>query len=155
MDASFAAHADGKGHSALVVTVGRATVLCKSSKQKIVTKDSTESELVALSDMIMEIQKCWDFMTAQGHKLEVPVVWQDNMSTITLVTNGGGKYRNKYMQVRQQFVKEKIDCGESNVKYLPTKQMLADILTKALQGDLFRVMACGVTGMPLAGHRGA
>ena len=65
-----------------------------SSKQKIVTRDSTEAELVGLSDKCMEVLKASDFMKIQGYDTGVPTVAQD---TITLVTKkkGGGKYRNK------------------------------------------------------------
>ena len=43
---------DGKSHSARVVAVGNAAVSVKSQKQKIVTKSSTESEIVCVSDMM-------------------------------------------------------------------------------------------------------
>ena len=75
-----------------------------SSKQKMVTKDSTESELVGLSDKIMSVVQCYDYVQAQGVECVVPVVHQDNTSTITLVTKGGGQYRTKYLRVRQAFV---------------------------------------------------
>ena len=44
VDAAFGCHEDGKSHTGMVVTVGGATVMCMSSKQKIVTEDSTEAE---------------------------------------------------------------------------------------------------------------
>ena len=151
IDASFGCHPDGKSHSGLVVTVGDATVLVMSSKQKIVTKDSTESELVALSDKTMSVVQCADFMVSQGHTIGAPNIKQDNTSTISLVTKGGGQYRSKYMKVRQAFVKERVDCGDVNVEYLhvSTKQMLADAMTKPLQGELFRVMTSSISGMTL------
>jgi len=46
IDASFASHDDGAGHSA----TSTATIL-RTSKQKIGTKNSTEAELVTLSDL--------------------------------------------------------------------------------------------------------
>jgi len=85
----------------------------------------------------------------------VPRLKQDNTSTITLVTRGGGQYRTKYLKVRQAFMKERIDEDDVAVDYLPTKQMLADMLTKPLQGELFRCMTCGITGVKPARHRGA
>ena len=51
IDAAYGSHADGKSHSGLVLKVGNASVIVVSSKQKIVTKSSTEAELVAL---------CWN-----------------------------------------------------------------------------------------------
>jgi len=146
IDASFGCHDDGKSHTGLIVTLGGCSVLCMSSKQKIVTRDSTEAELVGLSDKLMCVVKCYDFLIAQGMDIPVPKIFQDNTSTITLVTKGGGKYRTKYLRVRQAFVKECYEAGTVTIHYLPTARMLADMLTKALQGVLFRELARRVTG---------
>lgn len=140
VDAAFALHDDGKSHTGMVVRLGGATVLVKSSKQKIVTKDSTEAELVALSDRMNDALQCGEFIEYQGYRdAAVPIMMQDNMSTISLVTKGGGKYRTRHLRVRVNLVKEKYDAGELMVNYKSTKQMLADILTKPLQGALFRM----------------
>jgi hypothetical protein len=146
IDASFGCHCDGKSHTGLVVTLFGCTVLCMSSKQKLVTRDSTEAELVALSDKLMNVLQCYDFMCAQGLKCEIPQIFQDNTSTITLVTKGGGQYRTKYMRVRREFVYERCAAGEVSIVYLPTARMVADMLTKALQGNLFRYLTRRVTG---------
>ena len=90
-------------------------------------------------------------MKSQGHVTGVPVVKQDNTSTISLVTKGGGQYRTKYLKVRQAFVKERVDCGDIVVQYLPTKDMLADAFTKPLQGELFRLMTRRINGMSQRG----
>eukprot|EP00392_Amoebophrya_sp_AT5.2_P019736 g20709.t1 len=115
-------------------------VRVEAGKAKIVTKDSTEAELVGLSDMMMPVMQCADFLKDQGLRHIVPTIMQDNMSTITLVTKGGGKYRNKHLKVRQAVVKERVDKGDIKIEYLPTAMMLADTLTKPLQGALFRRM---------------
>jgi hypothetical protein len=144
VDAAFGCHSDGKSHTGLVIMLGGANVLSKSSKQKIVTKDSTESELVGLSDMMMPVMQCADFLKDQGLRDIVPTIMQDNMSTITLVTKGGGKYRNKHLKVRQALIKERVDKSDIKIEYLPTAMMLADTLTKPLQGALFRRMTSGI-----------
>jgi hypothetical protein len=146
IDASFGCHGDGKSHTGLVVTLGGCTVLCMSSKQKLVTRDSTEAELVGLSDKLMCVVQCHDFVCAQGITCAVPEIYQDNTSTITLVTKGGGQYRTKYMRVRQAFVHERSAGGEVSVVYTPTGRMLADVLTKPLQGTVFRFLSRRITG---------
>jgi hypothetical protein len=147
IDASFGCHHDGKSQSGCVVRVGGASVLVISRKQKIVTKDSTEAELVALSDLVTEVERCDEFMREQGvQDLEVPVVYQDNTSTISLVVEGGGKPRTKHMRVRQNLVKEKVDKKEVKITYVPTKSMIADVLTKPLQGDVFGKLTEAIMG---------
>jgi hypothetical protein len=141
IDAAFALHDDGNSHSGALVTLYGDTVLAKSSKQKIVTRDSTEAELVALSDKILLSVRCHEFLLEQGVDIEVPTALQDNTSTISLVTIGGGKYRNKYMRVRQQWVLRMVQDGDIKVLQVGTGQMFADGLTKPLQGNLGRYMA--------------
>ena len=94
----------------------------------------------------MPVMQCADFLKDQGLRDIVPTIMQDNMSTITLVTKGGGKYRNKHLKVRQALVKERVDKGDVKNEYLPTAMMLADTLTKPLQGALFRRIASGIVG---------
>jgi len=146
VDAAFALHPDAKSHTGVIVKVFGDTVLVKSSKQKIVTRDSTEAELVALSDKILIAIRCYDFLTEQGVTVEVPVVYQDNTSTISLVTNGGGKYRNKYIHVRQQVVLQMFRDGDVKIVHVRTGEMDADVCTKPLQGELGRRMVSRMLG---------
>ena len=51
IDAAYGVHQDGKSHTGSCVVIGDLdAVHCKSSKRSIVTKSSTEAELIALSD---------------------------------------------------------------------------------------------------------
>ncbi len=85
-------------------------------------------------------------MVAQGLAMDTPELMQDNTSTISLVVKGCGAWRNKYMKVRQAMVKELVDEGDVAVRYLPTELMVADALTKALRGALFRLMSGRLRG---------
>ena len=53
IDAAFGSHIDGKSHTgATMICLGNTSLIEISQKQGIVTKDSTEAELVALSDIL-------------------------------------------------------------------------------------------------------
>jgi hypothetical protein len=56
IDAGYGVHtSSGKSHTGCVVVIGEGgPVYNKSSKQKIVTKSSTEAELVGLSDSVSQ-----------------------------------------------------------------------------------------------------
>jgi hypothetical protein len=147
IDAAFGTHSDGKSHSGATVFVGDACVLAMSKKQKIVTKDSTEAELVALSDLILIAEQCDEFMREQGMQdMKIPIILQDNMSTISLVTKGGGKPRTKHLRVRQHLIKGKVSGKEISIVHTPTTRMLADTMTKPVQGEQFRWMIGRITG---------
>lgn len=144
IDAAFGCHRDAKSHSGLVIKLGGSTIMCASSKQKIMSKDSTEAELIALSDKIIDVFKAQEFVRGQGYGKKLPIVYQDNMSTISLVTLGGGKFRTKHMRVRSALVQEYFKNDDINIIYRRTEDMLADTLTKPLQGNLFRGMTQGI-----------
>ena len=137
-DASYGVHEDGKSHSAGVVTLGNATVSVKSQKQKIVTKSSTEAELVCGSDMIGIGYHVKDFLAGQGIEVDKIDLHQDNTSTISMMIKGGSSNsRTRHIRVRYFFIKERIESGEVNVRHTATEDMVADILTKPLQGARF------------------
>ena len=45
--------------------------------------------------------------------------------------------RTKHVNIRYFWIKDRIDSGEIKVIYQPTNDMVADILTKPLQGQQF------------------
>jgi hypothetical protein len=163
IDASFALHQDGKSQSGCCVMLGGTLVHEACRKQKLVTKDSTEAELVAVSDYLIEGELVEEFLMDLGVEFDedivtnVLLVHQDNTSTISLVTKGGGKPRSKYMKVRIEHVKERLGTSEVEIVYTPTKSMIADILTKPLSGELFhnlvRLLLDNVA--KCSAHRGA
>ena len=149
IDAAFGCHFDGKSHSGGLVKVGEATVLEISKKQTMIAKDSTDAELISASDLIKYGEQCDEFMREQGEtNMRIPVVYQDNQSTISLITKGGGSHRNKYLRVRQNLIREKVQRKVIEIRYIPTGRMLADALTKPLQGELGRAMARNIMEGP-------
>jgi hypothetical protein len=56
--------------------------------------------------------------------------------------------QTRHIDIRYFFVKDKVDSEELEIVYLPTGEMRADIMTKALQGPLFRKMRAYLMGMP-------
>lgn len=149
VDSSFGVHPNGRSHSGMVISLGRGSILCKSSKQKINTKSSAEAELIAVSDLAGWCIHCEEFIKYQGYSdrnvlLCQPerstILYQDNQSTIKLLTNGRDSSGDgtRHIRLRDYWVKDYVDRGELRVEYIATADMRADILTKALQGSLFQ-----------------
>lgn len=148
VDASFAVHHDFKSHTGAVITFGTGCIFFKSTKQKLNTKSSTEAELVAISDALSTIIWLRDFLIEQGYNVGPAVLYQDNMSTIALVNNGKGtNERSRHINIKFFFVSDRVGKGEIEIKYMPTNDMLADMLTKPIQGDKFRAMRDHVLGI--------
>jgi hypothetical protein len=139
VDAAFAVHADAKSHTGAGTSLGRGLFDCKSVKQRLVTKSSTEAELVGVSDYLSEVLHKREFLKEQGYKMGPATLYQDNTSSTAMMNNGrGSSNRTRHINIRYFFVKDRIDAKEIEIKYKPSSEMIADILTKPLQGELFR-----------------
>ena len=113
-------------------------VYVKSSKQKIVTKSTTESELVALSDSGSHGFHLRNFLIGQGYKVKPVRLLQDNMSTIALIGRGGpASERSRHIDIRYFWLSERVKSKEATVEHCSTKVMWANLLTKPLQGQQF------------------
>lgn len=137
-DASYGVHADGKSHTGSSITLGKGAVHARSVKQKIVTKSSTEAEMVALSDEASRGLWCNLFLEQQGYKLPPLKQLQDNQSTICLGNKGSATAaRTRHINIRYFWITDYVDRGEMCLEYMPTGDMIADGLTKPLQGEEF------------------
>lgn len=77
---------------------------------------------------------------AQGYEITENLLYQDNKSSILLEKNGkssSGK-RTRHISIRYFFVTDRIAKGELSLEWCPTKDMIADFMTKPLQGFLFK-----------------
>ncbi len=140
VDASFAVHPDMKSHTGGVISMGTGGIACKSSKQKLNTKSSTEAEVVGASDYLPNTVWMKMFLEAQGHKVKESILEQDNESAIKLEKNGrtSAGPRSRHIDIRFFWIKDRTKDGEIEIRHCPTLQMLADFFTKPLQGALFR-----------------
>jgi hypothetical protein len=138
IDASFACHPDGKSHTGEMITLGGGAIISKSSKQKLVTRSSTEAELVGLADGIPTVLWTKNFLEEQGFKVKAATVHQDNKSTIVLAEKGKSTTnRTRHINIRYFFVKDRIESNDIKIVYTRTENMVADFFSKPLQGSLF------------------
>jgi hypothetical protein len=139
VDASFAVHPDFKSHTGAVMTYGSGSPITMSRKQKLNTRSSTESELVGVDDAANMILWTRLFLQAQGLMIKKNVLYQDNKSTILLEKNGkrSSSKRTRAINIRYFFITDQVEKGNVSVEYCPTGEMVADFMTKSLQGALF------------------
>jgi hypothetical protein len=82
-----------------------------------------------------------------GRKAFAPIVYQDCTAVISLITIGGGITRTKHMRARMNLGKESLKQKRMVVRYLNTKEMMADGASKVLEGAAFQKFAEFVQGM--------
>ena len=120
--------------------MGTGCPLVTSTKQKCNVRSSTMGELVAVNEMISQILWTQLFMQAQGIKVTDNILYQDNKSAILLEMNGraSSSKRMKHIEIRYYYVADCIAKGDLSVVWCPTNKMIADFLTKPLQGKVFQ-----------------
>ena len=146
---AFAVHFDMKSHTGGVLTMGKGAIQTMSSKQKLTTKSTTEAELVGADDILPQLLWTKYFLEKQGYKCN-PKLYQDNKSAILLEKNGresSGK-RTRHIRLRYYFITDRIEKKDLQVKFCPTDDMIADYMTKPLQGMKFRKFRKLIMGMP-------
>jgi hypothetical protein len=147
IDAAFATYRDGRSQSGLVIQVAKGSVEGKSKKQTLTTKSSFEAELVATSDMSSEVIKLRDFLLAQGYKVGPIKIEQDNKACIAMIAKGRPENpTTRHINIRFFFIKDRVDAGELEIVYVPTEELVADIMTKPLQGRRFRELRAKLMG---------
>ena len=147
IDASYGVHSDYTSRTGVVIMLAGGAIGCWSGRQKIVTKSSTEAEIVALSDGISHVLWSMEWLGAQGHNVRPVVVYQDNQSVLSLMKSGKNPgHRTKHMNIRYFFVKNRVELGDVSLTYLPTADMVADMMTKPLNGATLRKLVAVLTG---------
>jgi hypothetical protein len=139
IDASHAVHFDMKGHTGGTMTMGKGSIYSTANGQKLVARSSTESELIAVYDVMPQVLWTQHFLDAQGHTVQNNILYQDNKSSILLEQNGrrSSSKRTRHLNIRYFHVADHVAAGTVRIVHCPTKDMLADYFTKPLQGIQF------------------
>ena len=137
-DASYGVHTNGRSQSGACTTLGIGSIQSLSNKQKLTTKSSCEAELVAASDAASQSLGIRNYLISRQRTVNPIILGQDNLSTKSILEKGPRVARRiKHLTVRHFFIHDHVQDGQMEVKYINTNDMIADILTKSLQGEHF------------------
>ena len=120
--------------------MGRGFSISVSAKQKLTVKSLTEGELVGVDDMMPIILWTLQFLLAQGYGIKENLLLQDNKSLILLERNvkaSSGK-RKRHINISYFFITDWVNMKEVSIDWCPTKEMVADFMTKPLQAVSLR-----------------
>ena len=119
--------------------MGRGFPIVNSTKQKLNTRSSTETEIVGVDDCMPGVIWTRYFMEAQSYGVHENIVFQDNRSPILLEKNGkaSSSKRTKHINIRCFYVTDRIMKNELTVEWCPTGDMIGDYMTKPNQGATF------------------
>ncbi|KAI0923982.1 hypothetical protein AcV5_010529 [Taiwanofungus camphoratus] len=134
---SDAAHADcrntGRSTGGYVVKVGTGAISWSSKLQGIVTLSTTEAEYIAAVEAGKEILWMRNILTEFGYTIDMPsTLYIDNQSSLSVTKNPEHHGRMKHLDLRFYWLRDTVETGIITTEYMPTKLMVADVLTKAL-----------------------
>jgi hypothetical protein len=110
-------HPSTRGHSGGGFSLGRGFPIVSSTKQKLNTPSSTETEIVGADDFMPAIFWTHYFMKAQGYGVKDNSLFQDNKSSILLEKNGkdSSSTHTKHINIRYFFITERVSKEEVSV----------------------------------------
>jgi hypothetical protein len=111
VDAAYAVHNDMKSHTGGATSLGRGAIMCKSTKQKLNTKSSTEAEVVGSTDYLPNTTWARMFLAKQGYELTENVFYQDNQSAIRLEKNGRAScgQKTRHINIHYFFMQDRFE----------------------------------------------
>jgi hypothetical protein len=140
-DASFADNiADRKSSQGYIMTLFGGPIAWRANKQDTVTTSSTEAELLALSQTAKEAIFLSRLFKAMTLKLHEPLIIDcDNTQTLRLITEDAAKLITKlrHIDIHQHWLRQEYAERRVQFRWMSTKEMIADGLTKALQKQRF------------------
>lgn len=133
-DADWASDVDKRrsctGH---VVIMSNAAISWQSKRQATVALSSTEAEYMAMSSAICEVIWMQQLSSELDKRPESgTVIWCDNESAQKLALSDAYRPRTKHIDIRYHHMRQKIEDGVIDVQHVPSKENLADVLTKAI-----------------------
>ena len=114
------------------------TVSWCSKRQACVAKSTTEAEHMALSIACQESIWLRRLLSdIQVNQQSPSTIYEDNIGVIELSKNHKFHNRTKHIDISYHFVREQVEQKAISVKYCPSENMIADIMTKGLSKIAF------------------
>jgi histone deacetylase 1/2 len=124
---------DRKSTGGYLVYLGSTPISWKSGKQRTVARSSTEAEYKALADGTAEILWIRSLLAElRISTSSMTTLWCDNLGATFLSANPVFHARTKHVEVDYHFVRDRVAKREIQVRFISSKDQLADVLTKPL-----------------------
>jgi hypothetical protein len=113
-------------------------VTWKAKTSKRVSTSTGETEYVAVYEAGRQVK--WPMQWLQEVEIYEDLPFEikcDNNAAIMLTKNATGHSHMKHTNIKHHWIREAVEHGEIMVNYIPTKDNIADLFTKALPQPQF------------------
>lgn len=123
---------DRKSFTGYIFKFGNAPVSWEAKKQKTVALSSCEAEYMGLAEGCKEALFIYNlFEEIFSQKLKIELL-NDSQSAHKIVKNPIQHKRTKHIDIKYHFIRDVIRSEKFELTYIPTEDMLADVMTKTL-----------------------
>nr|GEV37501.1 retrovirus-related Pol polyprotein from transposon TNT 1-94 [Tanacetum cinerariifolium] len=119
---------------------GDKLVSWSSKKQECTLMSFAEAEYVSLSTCCAQVLWMRTQLTDYGFHFDKIPMYCDSKATIAISCNPVQHSRTKHIDVRYQFIKEKVEKGIVELFFVGTEYRLANLFTKALPKERFKYL---------------
>ena len=139
VDASWAADNDTRrSRYGYGVYFGRALICWKSKLHSCICLSTAEAEYIGATEATKETMWLRFLLFDMGlPQLGPTTLHEDNAACLKMATNQIVSARNKHMELKMHYVRERVEAGDIQLKYISTSMQRADILTKNLPRPAF------------------
>jgi len=119
--------------------INGAPISWQSQRQPTIATSSTQAEYMAANSAAKEAIYLRQLLKDLGHEQTTPtVIHKDNQGTIDISENPVKHKRTKHFDVQFHFIREQVELKIVQLQKIPSKENIADMLTKALPQASFR-----------------
>jgi hypothetical protein len=119
--------------------LGSSLVCWSSQKQSSVAQPTTEAEYVAAASCCSQILWTVHTMRDFGVVFERVPLMCDNTSAISVAKNPVFHKKMRHAERRHHFLRDHVEKGDIEMRYIDTERQLADIFTKPLDSSRFAI----------------
>jgi hypothetical protein len=124
---------DRRSVTGYVFMLGGGAVSWQSKKQPTVALSSVEAEYMAATQATREAMWWRKLLHELAiHSCPTTTIHSDSQGSIALSKNPEHHARSKHIDIQHHFVREQVAAGTISLLYIPTEDMIADVLTKPL-----------------------
>jgi len=128
---------DRKGTSGTCYLLGSSLISWHSKKQACVALSTAEVEYIVAGSCCAQILWLKQQLVDFGLKISKIPLMCDNTSAINLTKNQIHHSRTKHIEIRHHSIRDHVNNGDYEVKFIETKLQLADIFIKPLPKERF------------------
>ncbi len=135
-DADFGGdRVDRKSTSGMMICIGNNPIFWASKKQTTVALSTTEAEFISATTCSRKILWIQNLIKEIFNKNLKMTLYLDNLSCKKVLENGQFNNNMKHIDIQEHFIFDLIKNNKINLDYIGTENMLADILTKNINGN--------------------